>query len=177
MMSLTNRPLPTLSCGELVIRPSRAADVAPVTELLRHPAVAEWWGENTPASVAEELVGAFTIEVAGQVAGTLHCHEEREPTYPSVAFDIALDSALHGRGLGRRVLRMAIDEFARRGHHRFTIDPAVANQAAISCYRAVGFKPVGILRSCERAPDGSWRDGLLMDLLSWELDERPALAE
>jgi aminoglycoside 6'-N-acetyltransferase len=30
---------------------------------------------------------------------------------------------------------------------------------------------VGVLRSYERAPDGSWRDGLLMDLLADELVE------
>ena len=30
---------------------------------------------------------------------------------------------------------------------------------------------VGVLRAYERAPDGSWRDGLLMDLLADELVE------
>jgi aminoglycoside 6'-N-acetyltransferase len=33
----------------------------------------------------------------------------------------------------------------------------------------VGFKPVGIMRRAERAPDGRWRDGLLMELLAEEL--------
>ena len=33
----------------------------------------------------------------------------------------------------------------------------------------VGFKPVGIMRSYERGMDGTFHDGLLMDLLAHEL--------
>jgi RimJ/RimL family protein N-acetyltransferase len=32
----------------------------------------------------------------------------------------------------------------------------------------VGFRPVGVMRQYEQAPDGTWRDGLLMDLLAEE---------
>lgn len=167
-------PLPTLIDGELALRPSRPDDAPIIHELLQDPDVATWWGlDNTLADVQHELEGAFTIEVDGGVVGLLECHEETEPMYPSVAFDIALSSKVHGRQLGRRALSLAIDHFISRGHHRFTIDPAVTNQMAIRCYQAAGFRPVGILRSCERAPDGTWRDALLMDLLSWELAEHP----
>jgi aminoglycoside 6'-N-acetyltransferase len=54
------------------------------------------------------------------------------------------------------------------GHHRLTIDPAADNEAAIRTYRKVGFKPVGVLRRYERDSDGTWHDGLLMDLLAEE---------
>jgi aminoglycoside 6'-N-acetyltransferase len=58
-----------------------------------------------------------------------------------------------------------------RGHHRLVIDPAADNAAAIACYAAVGFRPVGVMRQYERDIDGdSWHDGLLMDLLAGELD-------
>jgi aminoglycoside 6'-N-acetyltransferase len=173
-MSPATHALPVLTDAELTLRPSRPDDAPTILELLHHPDVAEWWGlDNTLTSVEEELEGAFTIEVDGSVVGILECHEETEPMYPSVAFDIALATHLHGRQLGRRALRLAVEHFISLGHHRFTIDPAVTNQVAIRCYQHVGFRPVGILRSCERAPDGTWRDALLMDLLSWELDEHP----
>ena len=55
-----------------------------------------------------------------------------------------------------------------RNHHRITIDPAAANAAAIRTYEKVGFRRVGIMRSYERGPDGTWHDGLLMDLLKEE---------
>ncbi|MCK9929385.1 GNAT family N-acetyltransferase [Frankia sp. Mgl5] len=57
-----------------------------------------------------------------------------------------------------------------RGHHRITSDPAAANDRAIRCYKKVGFLPVGIMRRYERGPDGAFRDGLLMDLISDDLE-------
>ena len=57
--------------------------------------------------------------------------------------------------------------------HRITIDPAAANTAAIRAYEKVGFRPVGVMRSYERGPDGTWHDGLLMELLAGEVREDP----
>ena len=66
-------------------------------------------------------------------------------------------------------MRLAIDHMIEaHGHHRFTIDPSAANERPIRTYSALGFKPVGLMRRYERAPDGTWRDGLLMDLLAEE---------
>ena len=90
-------------------------------------------------------------------------------TRPTARTTVALTTAIHGRGYGSEALRLAIGHFVTRGHHRFTIDPAADNERAIRCYRAVGFQPVGVMRAYERAADGGWRDGLLMDLLSEDL--------
>ena len=76
-----------------------------------------------------------------------------------------------GRGYGRRVLKLVIDHFVAKGHHRFTIDPDVTNARAIRCYSAVGFEPVGVMRAYERNPAGGWNDALLMDLIV--LDRTP----
>ena len=88
--------------------------------------------------------------------------------YRSVGLDIFLTTALHGQGLGREALRLVIAHYLERGHHRFTIDPAADNERAIRAYAAVGFKPVGRLRDYELGADGTWHDGLLMDLLAAE---------
>jgi aminoglycoside 6'-N-acetyltransferase len=56
-----------------------------------------------------------------------------------------------------------------RGHNRLVIDPAANNAAAIRCYSKVGLRPVGIMRRYQRGMDGTWHDGLLMDLLAGEL--------
>jgi aminoglycoside 6'-N-acetyltransferase len=96
--------------------------------------------------------------------------EELEPDYRHVALDIAIRADLHGRGFGRESLRAVIEHLIEeRGHHRFTIDPATENERAIRSYAGLGFRPVGVMRRSERAPDGRWRDGLLMDLLAEEL--------
>ncbi len=136
-----------------------------------------WWGDNDLESITDEIVGAFTIEIDGEIAGILECHDETEPMYPEVAFDIMLGSRWHGEGFGRKAIRLAIDYFVSRGHHRFVIDPAVANTAAVHCYTAVGFQPVGILRQAERSPSGEFRDAIMMDLLASDLGLTPPVPE
>jgi len=97
--------------------------------------------------------------------------EENDPMYRHASLDIFLDPAVHGRGVGRDAVRVLARHLVHdRGHHRLVIDPAADNQAAIRCYAAVGFRPVGLMRRYERDADGAgWHDGLLMDLLASEL--------
>ena len=156
--------------GERVLlRPAEETDVDALVAILAEPDVARWWGENDGASVREELGTSFAIVVDGVVAGWLLVNEVRDPEYRHVAFDIALTSRLHGHGYGSESIRLAVRHFVERGHHRFTIDPAMDNERAIRCYRAVGFKPVGVMRRYERLPGrADWHDGLLMDLLANE---------
>ena len=80
---------------------------------------------------------------------------------------------MHGRGFGTAVLGRLVGHLIEdRGHHRITIDPAVANAAAIRSYEKVGFRSVGTMREYERDPDSDrWHDGLLMELLA---DQMPA---
>ena len=153
--------------GERVtLRPLVDADVEPLNAIIAQPGVREWWG--TDPTVDDQ--DAFTIEVEGEIAGWLGWYEETMDDYRHGGLDIFLAPAFHQRGLGREALRLAarwlIEE---RGHHRIIIDPAAANARAIATYAAIGFKPVGVMRRYERSPDGSWHDGLLMDLLADEL--------
>jgi aminoglycoside 6'-N-acetyltransferase len=96
-----------------------------------------------------------------------------DPDYRHASIDLFLATAVHGRGYGTDALRtLARYLFEERGHHRLTIDPAAANERAIRAYRAVGFRPVGLMRDYERGPDGTWHDSLLMDLLAGEHERR-----
>jgi aminoglycoside 6'-N-acetyltransferase len=162
-----------LSTGRLTLRPSRGADVAALVAVLAEPAVSRWWQTTSREDILDELGSGFTVLDEERVSGWLLVTEETEPTYRHVAFDLALATRLHGQGHGREVLRTIVRHCVAHGHHRFTIDPAVDNAAAIRCYTAVGFRPVGVLREYERWPDGRWGDGLLMDLLARELAEEP----
>jgi aminoglycoside 6'-N-acetyltransferase len=153
----------------VVLRPGRPDDAEPLAAMLAEPDVARWWGPQTPDDVREALEDALVIEIGGAPAGWILVDEEDDPDYRSVALDIMVGSAYRGGGYGREALRLAVRHFAARGHHRFTIDPAVGNERAIRAYAAVGFRPVGVMRAYERAPDGTWHDNLLMDLLADEL--------
>jgi aminoglycoside 6'-N-acetyltransferase len=146
--------------GELRLRPIADIDAEGITALLAEREVHHWW----PDGHCDPRRG-WVVEVGGKLAGWIQYEEEPYAWFPSVAFDIALTTALHGQGYGRRALRLAIEHFVARGHHRFTIDPDVDNERAIRCYAAVGFKPVGVLRCYARNPAGGWNDCLLMDLV------------
>jgi aminoglycoside 6'-N-acetyltransferase len=171
------KPQPVLQelGGEaLRLRPYDRADLPALLRLVTDPAVAAWWGTYDEGSLHDELTDerlmVWTIVVDGSPAGVVQALEEPEPDYRHVSLDIFLSANLHGHGLGAEALRTALRHlFTARGHHRATIDPAVENERAIRSYARIGFKPVGIMRAAERAPDGRWRDALLMDLLADEL--------
>ncbi len=161
-----------LAGPRLVLRRGTAADVAVLHRIRSEPSVGAWWGTPDPqAQTAAELRGdseeqLFVIEVAGGIQYV----EENEPDYRHAGIDIYLSGAFQGRGLGSEAIAvLAAHLIDDRGHHRLTIDPAVANTAAIRSYERVGFRTVGVMRQYERAPDGTWRDALLMDILAPEL--------
>ncbi len=172
---MTGPELPVLHGERVVLRPVRDDDLAPLLAMLSELDVAHWFGHWDAARVRRDLLAfqgdeaVLAIEVERECAGMLLVGEETMPDYRHASIDIALAGAHQGRGIGREAMRLAIEHmFEAHGHHRFTIDPAAANERAIRAYAALGFRPVGLMRRYERAPDGTWRDGLLMDLLAEE---------
>jgi aminoglycoside 6'-N-acetyltransferase len=167
----------TVLRGKLVtLRSATAADIDALVAIRQTPEVFERWsGEDDLASeIAEDLedpdLEMLTIEESGRVVGMIQWSEEEEPKYRHAGMDLYIDPSAHGRGICtdavRTLARYLIEEL---GHHRLVIDPAADNEAAIRCYSKAGFKPVGLMRRYERGNDGTWHDGLLMDLLAEEL--------
>jgi aminoglycoside 6'-N-acetyltransferase len=166
----------TLQGTHVRLRPARPEDVPDLARIRATPEVVRWWrgGDDMAAAVAEDLAEEGTetlvVEHEGRVAGAIQWHAEDEPDYRHAGIDIYLDPALHGRGLGTDAVRtLARHLISDQGHHRLVIDPAADNEAAIRCYSKVGFRPVGLMRNYERGVNGTWHDGLLMDLLADEL--------
>jgi aminoglycoside 6'-N-acetyltransferase len=164
---------PQLHGPRVRLRRVAAGDRDALVRIREDPSVRRWWGAVRDDDFELPHDGdLLAIEVGGVVAGAIQYDEEPDPQYRSAGIDVFLGPAWQGRGLGREaVALLARWLLGERGHHRLTIDPAAANEAAIRCYAAVGFRPVGVLRRYERAEDGEWRDGLLMDLLAGELRE------
>jgi aminoglycoside 6'-N-acetyltransferase len=127
-------------------------------------------GETRSDGAGSDGEVLLVIEVDGVVAGGIEYYEENEPQYRHANIDIFVGARHQGRGVGTEAVALvARFLFERRGHHRLTIDPAVANQRAVRSYEKVGFRPVGVMRRYERGLDGTFHDGLLMDLLREEL--------
>jgi aminoglycoside 6'-N-acetyltransferase len=120
------------------------------------------------ADLADDDVERLAIEdPVGRIVGMIQFSEEPDPDYRSASVDLYIDPALHRRRFATDAILTVVDHlFRERGHHRITIDPAADNDAAIACYSQVGFRPVGVMRSYERRSDGTWADGLLMELIA-----------
>jgi aminoglycoside 6'-N-acetyltransferase len=167
--------LSALHGERVVLRPAEASDGEAILALLTHPGVRPWWGFVEPAEyvldeIESEEVATFVIEEKGRVVGMIQFSEDPDPDYRSAGIDISLHPDVHGRGLCTEAVGTLARHLIReRGHHRLTIDPAAHNAAAIRCYEKVGFRPVGVMRRYEKGRDGTFHDGLLMDLLAEDL--------
>jgi aminoglycoside 6'-N-acetyltransferase len=158
------------------LRPPHEADVEGLAAIRAHPDVHRWWrgGDDLVAAVRDDLAEPdstpLIIELDGQTIGWIQWSAQDEPDYRHAGIDLYLDPTHHGHGLGTDAVRtLARHLVVDRGYHRIVIDPAADNVAAIRAYSKVGFRPVGVMRRYERGADGTWHDGLLMDLLADEL--------
>ena len=162
----------TLRGREVCLRPLRAADADRMVEIRRTPEVmARWRGTDLAQEFADDLADPDLFQFAierpnGDVVGMIQYAEEDDPDYRHASIDIFVDPSAHRQGVAFDAIGTLADHLLHeRGHHRLTIDPAADNAAAIACYAKIGFRPVGVMREYERRADGSWHDGLLMDLL------------
>jgi aminoglycoside 6'-N-acetyltransferase len=168
----------TLQGASVRLRPATRADIPALVKIRETPEVYRYWrgGDDLVAAVEEDFaepdITAYVIEFEDRVVGWIQWQAENDPEYRHASMDIYVDPEVHGRGVGTDAVRtLARHLITDHGHHRLTIDPAADNTAAIRSYSKVGFRPVGITRRSERGPDGTWHDGLLMDLLAEELIE------
>ncbi|MCU0687596.1 MAG: GNAT family N-acetyltransferase [Polyangiaceae bacterium] len=166
----------TLFGQRVGLRQVRAEDVPALAAIRATPEVyARWSGSDDlaaeiEADLADDGVELLAIEVEGRLVGMIQWSEEDDPKYRHAEMDLFLDPTAQGKGLGTDAVRTLSRYLIEgRGHHRLVIDPAADNAAAIRCYAKAGFKPVGVMRRYERGNDGTWHDGLLMDLLADEL--------
>jgi aminoglycoside 6'-N-acetyltransferase len=158
------------------LRPATADDIQSLAKIRAKPEVYRWWrGEadmssEVAADIADPEATTLAVELDGDVVGAIQWSAEVEADYRHASIDIYLDPPVHGRGVGADAVRaLARHLIVNEGFHRIVIDPAADNAAAIKCYAKVGFRPVGVMRKYERGSDGTWHDGLLMDLLAEEL--------
>jgi aminoglycoside 6'-N-acetyltransferase len=160
----------------VILRNATLNDVTRLTAIRSEPEVERRWGVLEDGEMDEFVREdtTFVIEVDGEAVGAVQYGEVEDPMYRSASIDLYVTTPRHGQGLGSEAVRvLARHLIEERGHHRLTIDPAVDNAPAIRAYEKVGFRPVGVMRSYERGPDGTWHDGLLMELLADELVPDP----
>jgi aminoglycoside 6'-N-acetyltransferase len=167
---VTDGDVPRELRGERVrLTPTVEADGPALRAIHESPEVAAWWELPDPEFPMrdEPETTRFTIRHGDEIAGLVQYGEEDEPKYRHAWIDIFVGAAFQRRGIGSEAIDLVLGHLIHdRGHHRVTIDPAAGNEAAVACYRKVGFEPVGIMRLAERDTDGAgWHDALLMEIV------------
>jgi aminoglycoside 6'-N-acetyltransferase len=165
-----------LNGDKVVLRPAAVGDVPELAAIRATPQVfVRWRGtDDLDAEIVGDLedpkLHLLAIESEGTVVGAIQWAAEEDPDYRHASMDLFVDPAVHGRGIGTDAVRTLAKHLVdHHAFHRLVIDPAADNAAAIACYSKIGFQPVGVMRGYERNADGTWHDGLLMDLLATDL--------
>jgi ribosomal protein S18 acetylase RimI-like enzyme len=161
-----------VSAPQLTIRPATAEDGAALADIDRRtwsPVVtpADRWPADRPFfSVGLDPADVLVAEVGGVVAG----YVKLGPATPLPSNrhvlevqGLAVAPQAQRRGIGRELMKAAIDEARRRGARRLTLRVLAINPGARALYESLGFQVEGILHG-EFRLDGEYVDDYLMAL-------------
>ncbi|MCW3040463.1 MAG: family N-acetyltransferase [Solirubrobacterales bacterium] len=123
------------------------------------------WEEHTRARLSgNDGAVRFAVEAGGSFVGScLLTGVDDLARHADVGISLAADA--RGRGLGTEALRLlARFAFTRHNLHRLQLEVLARNDAAVACYRKVGFVEEGRRRQ-HAWVDGRYEDDLIMGLL------------
>ena len=151
------------------VRPAFARDVAAVRQLELTSFGVDAWSE---LSVEHELTAdgrrALVAVEAGRLLGYAVTRTVGEVTDLQRVV-VAPDA--RRSGVGGRLVRELVDEAAGQGAGRVLLEVSTANDAALACYRSLGFAEIDRRRAYYR--DGSDAAVLQLDLTAAPLEETP----
>jgi ribosomal protein S18 acetylase RimI-like enzyme len=128
---------------------------------------ATWSPSVTPGPLSDapfDTEGVIVAEVEGEVAGYValgHPTGLASNRHVLSVRGLAVAPGFQGRGLGRALLRAAVEEARRRGARRLTLRVLGSNSAARALYESSGFTVEGVQRG-EFLLDGDYVDDVLM---------------
>jgi len=124
------------------------------------PQTAQGYGSFIGRQLGDESVVVFVAEEQGAVIGYTYAGIEgidymslRGPA--GVLYDIVVDPAQRGRGVGRLLLDATLAELAARGAPRVVLSTAERNEAAQQLFERAGFRRTMIEMTKELDGDAS----------------------
>ena len=143
---------------DITLRPMTPEDLDQVVGIAQRSFPLPWtvdhYSDELASPHAFPLV-AVTVDggIAGYLCPTLVLDEGE-------ILDVAVRDDFRGLGIGRLLLTEALRLFREQGAQRVWLEVRTSNQAAISLYRALGFRQAGLR---ERYYENG-EDALLMDI-------------
>ena len=92
--------------------------------------------------IAKANSTAFVLTVGKVISGSAIVLWRKNSTKAHL-YTIAVDPALQGRGLGKRLLEVCLKEARRRGCDRFSLEVRADNKRAIALYKMAGYEITG----------------------------------
>ncbi len=157
--------LPTLSDGQMTLRPWRVSDATRLTEAADDPEIRHWmdlfpvpytvadglaWAASTRVAAADGLAAHFAIDVDGRFAGGIGVRLDATGVEGVGEVGYWLSESARGRGVATAAVRL-ISRWALRpgplGLHRLQLHAAVDNAASCGVAVRAGFKLEGVGRS------------------------------
>lgn len=167
----------------LRLRAIERADIPNFVRWFNDPEVRRFLLRHRPLSQAEEerwfeeqlsrtdtLILAIEVQVGEEWVhiGNIGLHRIDLKNRTATLGIVIGEKAFWGKGYGREALRVLLRyAFFELGLHRVELETFAFNERALRCYRAVGFKEVGVRRQA-LFRDGAFHDLILMDLLAEE---------
>ncbi|MES2125306.1 MAG: ribosomal protein S18-alanine N-acetyltransferase [Gemmatimonadota bacterium] len=137
--------------GPCRLRPASVADLPALAELERASFSDPW----TPAQLREALSwgGALALVAEGAGGGVQGYLLGRVVVDEAEILSIATAPAHRREGIGRRLLRAAMDTMVAKGAHAAWLEVRVGNQAAREMYHREGFVAAGLRKGYYRNPE------------------------
>jgi ribosomal protein S18 acetylase RimI-like enzyme len=96
--------------------------------------------------LTDETAAAFRIDVGDERVGHLWVGEQEGPAGRMLwIYDVFVDEACRGRGLGREAMLLAEEEARRRGLAMVGLNVFGGNEVARSLYRSLGYGEVAVM--------------------------------
>ena len=145
--------------GAFTFRDMTSADLPAVLAIERAAFDSPWTPEGFLACLADGSRCRVAVDGDGVLAGYCITHQVIDE---AEVYTIAVDGRCRRQGLGRALLREALEAARLSAALRIFLEVRVTNAGALALYESEGFRRVGSRRGYYKMADGTREDAILM---------------
>ena len=119
------------------------------------------WSKGTLLNNQGERYLNLKLVEQGKIVGFAICHVVLDE---ATLFNIAIDPAQQGKGLGKVLLQTLITELNKKGVLTLWLEVRESNQKAQQLYTKLGFNEVTVRKNYYPLPDGKKENAIVMAL-------------